>query len=233
MRALDKQLGHAMRSGLTPRDRMMDGELTRRRPAPTARTIALHRWMVTLTKWSLPLLAVLLLGSVALWPEIVRIKEQSQLALRRAFQVDPQSGRMREPQYRGVDERGRPYTVTASSAMQTSPERIAMVDPKGDIVTEAGTWLMVQSKEGVFIQHQSLMDMSHDVNLYREDGTTLQTDTAALDLKAGAAAGNDKTHAEGPFGTLDAQGFMLTEKGAVIQFQGPAHLVLNSSDSKK
>ena len=38
---------------------------------------------------------------------------------------------------------------------------------------------------------------------------------------------SDRTHAEGPFGTLDAQGFVLVDKGAVIQFQGPAHMVLN------
>jgi lipopolysaccharide export system protein LptC len=34
-------------------------------------------------------------------------------------------------------------------------------------------------------------------------------------------------HAEGPFGTLDAQGFALTDKGSVIQFTGPGRLVLN------
>ncbi len=36
-------------------------------------------------------------------------------------------------------------------------------------------------------------------------------------------------HAEGPFGTLDAQGFTLTDKGSAIQFFGPGHLVLNSA----
>jgi len=30
-----------------------------------------------------------------------------------------------------------------------------------------------------------------------------------------------------PFGVLDAQGFTLTDKGAAIQFHGPARLVLN------
>ena len=31
-----------------------------------------------------------------------------------------------------------------------------------------------------------------------------------------------------PFGTLDAQGFTLTERGSVIQFAGPGHLVMNA-----
>ena len=210
----------------------MGASPNRRRAAPTASRIAWRRRMVFLTKWSLPLLAILLLTSIAIWPEISRVKESGRVAFRRVFSVDPESGRMMQPRYRGVDERGRPYTVTATSALQTSAERIALVDPKGDVITESGTWIMVQAKEGVFIQHRSLMDLSHDVVFYREDGSRLMTDTASLDLKAGAGSSADQTHVEGPFGVLDAQGFTMTDKGAVIQFHGASHLVVNQSDAK-
>ena len=40
----------------------------------------------------------------------------------------------------------------------------------------------------------------------------------------------DSVHAEGPFGVLDAQGFTVMDKGAAIDFPGPAHLVLNGTD---
>ncbi len=204
----------------------------RRRAVPTARRIKRHRLAVAAAKWLLPVLALALLGSIAAWPEIARISDGSRVAFRRALQIDPESGRMLQPRYRGVDERGRPYTVTAATAQQTSAERIALTEPKGDMVTESGTWVMGQAKQGVFIQRQSLMDLSQDVFLYREDGTVLQTDTMAMDLKAGAATSSDKTHAEGPFGTLDAQGFTLVDKGAVIQFDGESHAVLNGAEHK-
>ncbi len=70
------------------------------------------------------------------------------------------------------------------------------------------------------MQHAGLLDLSGDVALYRDNGVTLRTQSAAMDLKAGAAAGNEATHAEGPFGTLDSQGFALVDKGDVIQFDG-------------
>ena len=70
-----------------------------------------------------------------------------------------------------------------------------------------GTWLMLQSKHGVYLQHANQLDLSHDVTLYRDDGTTMTTASASVDLKNGAAASAEPTHAEGPFGTLDAQGF--------------------------
>ena len=38
----------------------------------------------------------------------------------------------------------------------------------------------------------------------------------------------DRVHAEGPFGSLDAQGFAVTDHGAVVQFTGPGRLVLNA-----
>jgi lipopolysaccharide export system protein LptC len=50
-----------------------------------------------------------------------------------------------------------------------------------------------------------------------------------MNLKLGAGDSDQYTHAEGPFGTLDAQGFTLVDKGAVIQFHGPARLVMNGA----
>jgi hypothetical protein len=40
-------------------------------------------------------------------------------------------------------------------------------------------------------------------------------------------------HAEGQFGTLEAEGFTLTDKGALISFTGPATLVLNQTSPGK
>ncbi len=208
-------------------ERLLATGPSRVRRAPTARNIAARRFTVTLTKLALPLLAVALLGSIAIWPELARVKEQGRVAFRRAFSVEPDTGRMRDPHYRGVDERGRPYTLTADWANQDGPSRIELTVPKGDLVTESGSWVMVQALEGVYIQHEGQLDLSKDVVLYRDDGTVMRTQTAAVDMKQGAAASSDQTHAEGPFGVLDAQGFTLIDKGAAVQFQGPARLIIN------
>ncbi len=212
-----------------PTERLRAAGPARMRQAPTARRIARRRFFVTATKWLLPVAALGLLSTIAVWPEVMRLQDQGRVVFRRAFSVDPDSARMQAPRYRGVDERGRPYTMTADWATQDGPQRVLMAEPKGDLVLESGGWLLVQSREGVYVQHAGQLDLSKDVQLYRDDGTMLRTETAAIDVKAGAAASNDQTHAEGPFGELDAQGFTLTEKGAVIQFQGPARLVLRGS----
>lgn len=196
------------------------------RPGPTSQGLARRRFAVNWAKRLLPLGALALLASLALWPELQRQTDGARLAFRsRGVAVD--GGSVVEAHYAGVDARDRPYTTTAAIARQVSSERIDLTDVKADLGGDAPGWLMIQSNQGVYNQHGGLLDLSGDVRLYREDGTTLVTDAAAVDLKRGAAAGADRVHVEGPFGQLDAQGFALTDRGAVIQFSGPGHLVLN------
>jgi lipopolysaccharide export system protein LptC len=162
-----------------------------------------------------------------MWPEISR-QLNAELRLRPGLSGEFEAGKLLNVRYHGIDGT-RPYTVTADQALQDGPERVNLVQPKGDLTSDNGSWTYVEAKKGVFIQHVSLLDLSGDVVIFRDSGITLRTQSASMDLKSGAAAGNEATHAEGPFGTLDAQGFALVDKGAVIQFQGSSRLVLNGS----
>ena len=141
-----------------------------------------------------------------------------------------EGGRMVDVRYNGVDEKGRPYTLTAETAKQMDADRITLTMPKGDITLENGTWLMLTARSGTFIQKANQLDLLNDVTLYRDDGTTMRTTAASVDMKAGAAAGSTPVHVEGPFGVLDAQGFVVVDKGTAIDFAGPAHLVLNGTN---
>ncbi len=183
--------------------------------------------MVSFTKLTLPVAALLLLACVALWPELSRDVAAGRLLLGRGIGL-PEAGQLTDATYHGVDGRGRPYTMTASTAREVTAQRVDLTDPKGDITLEGNRWLIVQARNGVYMQHSGSLDLSDDVQLYRDDGTTMRTDAATVDLKAGAGSGADRVHVEGPFGTLDAQGFALTDQGALLRFTGPGHLVLNA-----
>jgi lipopolysaccharide export system protein LptC len=169
-----------------------------------------------------------LLASIALWPEIQDAVTRSRLRMNHVS-ADVDGGKLLSARYNGVDQKGRPYTITAATAWQIDPERVGLTIPKGDITLENGTWLMLTAKAGTFMQHLNQLDLVKDVTLYRDDGTTMHTESASIDLKAGAAAGSEPTHVEGPFGVLDAQGFTVMDKGTAMDFPGPAHLVLNGA----
>ncbi len=214
-----------------PAAKLVVAAAARMRRLPTTRHLARRHIAITLTKFLLPALALALLASIALWPEFDRAKEQARLAFRH-ISSEIEGAQLIDARYHGTDEKGRPYTLTAATAQQAGPERVNLTTPKGDITLQDGTWLMLQAKQGVFMKHSNELDLSHDVTLYRDDGTTLVTASASIDMKNGAAAGAEPVHAEGPFGTLDAQGgFTLLDKGSTIQFAGPVHLVLNGASS--
>jgi len=196
---------------------------------PARPPLVRRRWAVRIAKYSLPVAAIALLCSIAMWPELSRSLQSGRVTWRRLAAIDPNAGQMVRPRYRGVDERQRPYTISADTADRAGPERLNLVAPVGDVTLQNGTWLLLRAKTGVFIQHANELDLAKAVTLYRQDGTIMRSATATMNFKLGAATSNDYTHAEGPFGTLDAEGFTMVDKGSVIQFRGPAKLVLNGA----
>lgn len=211
--------------------RLLSARTPPNRVVPTLSSIARRRWLVVWTKRLLPLAALGLLSLIALWPEIDKVQDQSRVTFRRVSGDTGNGAMVTDARYRSVDDRGRPYTVTAATATQVGSDRVNMTKPMGDVTLQSGSWLMLQAHRGVYMRHLGQLDLQGDVTLYRDDGTTLHSPTATIDLNQGAAASNSQVHAEGPFGTLDAQGFALVDKGQVIQFTGPARMVLNGGNS--
>ncbi|MEO8716566.1 MAG: LPS export ABC transporter periplasmic protein LptC [Acetobacteraceae bacterium] len=210
-------------------ERMLAGPGMPARRLPSARLLARRRLMIQATKLALPAVALALLASLAVWPEMQSQMGQAEAAARAVGKL--QGATVIGARYRSLDERGRPYTLTAAAARQVGENRVDLTDPKGDMTLENGTWVMLQARQGVYRQHDSALDLSRDVTLYRDDGTTMHTQSAALDLKSGAAAGAEPVHAEGPFGRLDsAGGFTATDKGEQIFFAGRSHLLLNGAN---
>ncbi len=210
-------------------ERIGTGLPVRVRRLPSPGRLARRRLMIRGAKLALPALALALLASLAVWPELQREVGRAQAEAQAVAKV--QGATVKGARYRSIDERGRPYTLTASIARQAGENRVDLTDPKGDLTLQNGTWLMLQARQGVYRRRDNALDLSRDVTLYRDDGTTMTTASAALDLKSGAAAGAEPVHAEGPFGRLDAAGgFTATDRGAQILFTGQSHLLLNGAE---
>ncbi len=192
------------------------------------RALARRRLAVRLAKIVLPVFALILLSSIAMWPEIRRTLQRSRATLHNLAMLNA-GGVMRLPRYRGYDSQNQPYMVTADTADHVGEGRYDLTNPRADITLRNGTWLQVQSKRGIYVQKADQLDLTRNVMLYREDGTIMTTATATVDMKLGVVTSADYTHAEGPFGRLDAEGFTLLDKGALVQFHGPARLVLNGA----
>jgi lipopolysaccharide export system protein LptC len=211
-------------------DRLLGAAQSKRRLTPGSQ--ARRRLVILTAKFILPLVALALLTSMAIWPDLMHTASETRMRIKE-LAAEFSGATLIDARYHGIDQSGRPFTVTAAKAMQASPDKINLTNPQGDTTLKNGTWLTLKSRKGVYRQNERSLDLSDRVFLYRDDGTTLRTQSASVDLKAAAAAGSQPVHAEGPFGILDARGgFTLLDKGEQVEFLGPAHLTLNGANAQ-
>jgi lipopolysaccharide export system protein LptC len=211
------------------RERMLD-TLRRRNPDMIAMMARRNR-LVTVSKTLLPVIAVGILIALVLAPTLHEGPGADRVTYKMQSNVPVAASTMQGAQYRGVDQQGQPFTLTADTANQRGLNDIALAQPQGDITLTSGAWLMLKSDAGLFDQKLQTLGLRGNVVLYRNDGTTMTSPDAKIDLKQGSATTTSPVDAAGPFGTLHAdKGFLITNRGQDITFKGPVQLVLNQAN---
>lgn len=213
-------------AGRAPRRQMLVP--SRARQAPSAGALARRRLLVRIGRWLLPGAALLLLSAIALWPEFDRVEERARVSYR--VGLAPGGVQVLAPRYDSVDRDGRPFTVTADSATQQgTAEVLDLARPRADLFTSGG-WLLLEAEAGRYDRQAERLDLSGGVTLWEDGGTTLSTERATILTGQGTAEGDRPVAAQGPFGTLDAEGgFRVTGRGEVVRFLGPARVILEDA----
>lgn len=213
---------------------------SRARMAPSAGALVRRRWLVRVAKLGLPLLAAGLFALIVFWPEIDG--REGRLSFRNTNVPTPEALQMVAPRYQGLDDLNRPYTVTArngrvlrdeaapASAPGAGQEVVVLQQPKADMLLTDGGWIYLESRNGRYNRPESLLDLEGDVTVFHDNGMMFRTQRAAVRVQEGSASGRSPTRAQGPFGTIHAEGFEMTERGAVIIFTGRAHAVLEARE---
>lgn len=195
------------------------------RPEEVRRRNQIMKWM----KWGLPITALLLLGSIAVWPEIDRALYSNKEIMKQLARIKIESGTMVGAIFHGLDSHDRPYTITSDKVVQklNNSDLIHLGDPKADILLQDNVWMMVVADHGIYTQHQQDLNLDDHVVLYRNDGVFMYSNIADIALKYSVITADNWIHAEGPFGILDAQTYFLDLHSGIAQFRGPGRLILN------
>jgi lipopolysaccharide export system protein LptC len=203
---------------------------SRRRAAPSPGALLRRRLAVAVAKRLLPAAALALLAAIALWPEFQNAADRGRVAFRRVAEVKPEALSVIEPRFQGLDDQNRPYTVTAATAVQAGDAEIVQLQaPRADILMNDGGWIYLEARQGRYDRPGSRLDLAGRVTIHHDDGTQLVTDRAAIDVTAGNAEGDEAVAAQGPFGTLTAEGFRLYDRGQVVVFTGRSRTLLEGT----
>ncbi len=186
---------------------------------------------VWFAKISLPVVAIALLVVLAVLPDLRTSGSVGPATYPRVGSEGAPISQLREARYHGVNAQGEKFEVRAAKATQVSDSLFRLWRPSGDITLDSGTWLMLSAVRGLYYQKEGNLQLNGKVTLYRNDGITVQTQRALIDLRTDVASGDRAVLAYGPFGTLHAEsGFTVMDGGGLIHFRGRTQLLLEDAD---
>ena len=186
--------------------------------------------LIGVLKTLLPSFAIGMVLLIFAWPQINVEDERFGMGVSELAADYADSLSMLNARFDGVDDEGRPFSLSADEASQPSSvnEIVDLSLPKGDITLKDGTWLALTAKTGKYDRQGNTLDLAGSVSLFHDQGFELQTESAAVDLEAGRAEGSEPVKGQGPFGQLLADGFRVEDRGDTIVFTGRSRMLIQS-----
>jgi lipopolysaccharide export system protein LptC len=187
-----------------------------------------HTRLVRVLKLALPVIAGALVLLVAAWPHLNQRDDRFKIGVSNVSLEEAATVRMVKPRFTGLDAANRPFVLTADDAtqMQGDSNVVQLQLPKGDVTLTDGTWVALTGESGNYYKDLQVLDLFGHVNMFHDAGYEFRTQTARFELNASKAEGNDPVEGQGPFGTINAQGFRIIDKGAIVHFLGKSRLVI-------
>lgn len=182
---------------------------------------------VKVLKFTLPLAALVIIGVL-----IARLSEDPQQknlsSLSSKEKTAPGQIELIQAKYEGVDDQGRPYTVTADKAarVMNAPDAVVFENPLADITLRDKTWVAVKAKSGYFDRTAETLSLKGEVSVFHDSGYELFLQELTINLKEKTAATSLPVRAQGPLGTIAAGSMTVKNQGDLIVFGGPVMLTV-------
>lgn len=194
---------------------------------------------VRTAKYLLPLGAIILMGVVAarlnhnpMMEQLTQIPSEEQ--------TTPGQSELVGARYEGVDEAGKPFTLTADKAMRVMDETTAseglssglegetvdLVRPRAEMNLGENRAFAITANEGRYEQESSKLNLTGGVTVEDGRGNELYIDRVDVDLDGSALVADTPVRGSGPSGTIDAEGLRLEDGGDKVIFTGRTTLTL-------
>lgn len=179
---------------------------------------------VKVMRVALPAASVALLLAIVVWP-LVSGQEMSFVLSKDRVEVSPERLRMEAPRYRGTDSQGRPFEISAASAVQqTSATPVVELNDVAARMELPNDAVQVNADHGSYNLEQEQLKVTGPLVLTTEGGYRLVTRDATVDLPAKIAYGSDGVEGNGPLGSFTAQRFRADIDKETVVFEGRTHM---------
>jgi lipopolysaccharide export system protein LptC len=134
---------------------------------------------------------------------------------------------MESPHMSGFTPDQRPYEVWAKTATQdlNDPDHVELKTLRAKVLQEDRSTVIMEARTGLFDTKAQLLDLRKDIFLQSSTGYEARLSQALLDLGKGTVTSEEPVDVKLLNGTLTADRLRITEKGALVRFEG--HVVMN------
>lgn len=189
--------------------------------------------MVRILRIALPLAAFAILTVVLAWPDMevpVKTLAQTETELPKGFQNE-----LVNPRFESSDDSGRPYSITASRALQKgeSLNALKLEDLKASMKLGDDTMLEGQAITGDYDETAGTLLLDGGVTLNHSTGIDFQTEQISVDLTTRAAETRTDVQGSGQGGTLHSKGMKILDNGDRIDFFGPVKMTFTPENDEE
>ena len=179
----------------------------------------------------LPSLVVILFGVAIIFPEVFPSRGRAPIDIAVVDEdAGPDGKRMVNVTYSGVDEEGRPFSLSAKS-VRGGPDNervLLLAEPDARLSLKDGAELTIEAEAGRYDRAADAVDLEGQVTLRHGSDVTVRTSRARVELEAGIAFGDQPVEGKASFGAIAGKGFRIAQRGESIFVDGPAHLLIDS-----
>jgi lipopolysaccharide export system protein LptC len=177
------------------------------------------------SKWSLAAIAMVLISMLMIWPFLQKASSGMRISFISTGDTKGKgetaaSPTMNSPVYEGTDNSGQPFKITASRAVQVSPELVKVENVEGQLLLKNDNFASLTADMAEYRQEKHSIDLIGNVRVVHGNGYTFETPSARIDTETQDVDGTEQVTGEGPTGNLLATGFQIRENGSIIRFGG-------------
>ncbi|MDB5461563.1 MAG: hypothetical protein JWO72_3304 [Caulobacteraceae bacterium] len=130
--------------------------------------------------------------------------------------------RMLRPNFQGRDEKGKPYLLSADSAVRDDVDsaRVTLEAPVFTLGSPEQGETHVRALHGIYREDTRILNLTGQVHLDDSTGNRFVTEHAVVDLQKNNVDGELHIEGQGPLGRIAASSYAVRDGGAHVFFTG-------------
>jgi lipopolysaccharide export system protein LptC len=182
-----------------------------------------HSRLVLALRWLLPTLILGMLGLLAAF-----VVSQAMRAAAAQPKELPTQIRMMSPRFIGRDDKGRAFNLAARLAVRADADmqRVVLGDPVMVMDSDTPHPKTLTADRGVYDEDTRILRLTGHVRVDDAAASTVGSDEALVDTRAGTVTGISPIAASGPMGSIRAGSYTASEKGGAVVMHGGVHAEL-------